>query len=482
MRLLPAILLFSVFFTGIAKAEEVTLYPTDQNGINQALQEVSNQGGTVYLNAGVYEITAPIFIHSNTILTGSPDAIIRVSPSSSQWFTGQIGIISCSESLKNVEVCGFSIDGNLGSLPASFANTPEHDKDCERCILLGGYSNNYAENISIHDMKLYDSFSDGVYLRYTTGAHCYNNEISNTQHEGIYLSVALQSEISGNQIAGITSDCARLDNCVNCKVYNNIFFSYDGDNTNGAYKHGENGLQVGDAGSSHGYDARNKPTTTTNIEVFGNTFAANGLKAILLDSAALASSANVYVHDNKFIGKAELETSGISFEISNSNPSTIGRSEQIFSSIFDILNLNLSEPVLQSVDSTLTATITQVNEGKSTYSLVFVDSTGLESIKYEYQGNTTEQNLKYHSWKGSIPHQADSLFISGVVDKSLKITCYTNTTYFVIKNFNVVKQEQQETLFNPLLFWILLLLAPWIALAWIALKKIFSFRIMEVIL
>lgn len=85
--------------------------------------------------------------------------------------------------------------------------------------------------------------------------------------------------------------------------------------------------------------------------------------------------------------------------------------------------------------------------------------------------------MKYHSWKGGIPHQADSLFCNGVADKSsLKITCYTNTTYFVIKNFNVVKQEQQATFFNPLLFWILLFLAPWIALALIALKKIFSFR------
>jgi len=472
MKLLSAIL-FCICCTGIAKAQTITLNPTDQNGINQALQN----GGEIYLNAGVYEITGAINIHSNTVLTGSPDAIIEVSPSSSQWFTGQTGIISCSESLKNVEICGFQIDGNLGALPASFANTPGHDKDCERCILLGGYSNDYADNISIHDMKLYDSFSDGIYLRYTTGAHCYNNIISNCQHEGIFLSVALQSEMYNNQIAGITSDCARLDNCVNCKVDNNIFFSYDGTNNNGAYEHGENGLQVGDAGVSHGYDARNKPTTTTNIEVYGNTFADNGLQAILLDSAALADSANVFVHDNKFIGKDELETSGITFEISNSNPSTIGRSEQIFSSIFDILNLNLSAPVFQSVESNLSATVTQVNEGKSTYTLVFVDPTGLESVKYAYQGNTTEHNIEYQSWKGSIPHQADSLFITGVVDQSLKITCYTNTTYFVIKNFNVVKKEQPATLFNPLLFWIFLFIAPWLALAWIALKKIFTFSI-----
>ena len=43
----------------------------------------------------------------------------------------------------------------------------------------------------------------------------------------------------------------------------------------------------------------NKPTVTTDIEVFNNTFVNNGLQAILLGSG---SNNNVFVHDNKFIG------------------------------------------------------------------------------------------------------------------------------------------------------------------------------------
>jgi hypothetical protein len=218
MKLLSAILIF-LCFAGIAKADTV-LNPTDQSGINQALQN----GGTVYLNPGVYEVTGTINIHSNTVLTGSPDAIIEVSPSSSQWFTGSIGIISCKESLKNVEIYGFLINGNLGALPASFANTPGHNKDCERCILIGGYTNDYAGNIRIHDMTLYDSFSDGLYLRFARNSLVYSNVISNTQHEGVFWSCVENSEMFKNQIAGITSDCARLDNSVNCRVYDNIFF------------------------------------------------------------------------------------------------------------------------------------------------------------------------------------------------------------------------------------------------------------------
>jgi len=341
MKIVPALLFFLVLSTGTAGAADQTVYSSgsnsDQITINNALETVYQSGeGTVYLKSdnGPFIINGPVYIGSNTILIGAKDAIIKVSKSSSQWFTGRIGIISYKESLKNVEIYGFQINGNCGNLPASYANTPGHDKDCERCILLWGDSGNYAENIKIHDMQLYDSFSDGIYLFFATNSACYNNFISNCQHEGIFWSVVLESEMYNNQIAGITSDCMRLDNCVNCKVHENVLFSYDGDNLNGAYPHGENGLQVGDAGSSHGYDASNKPTTTTNIEIYGNTFANNGLAAI-----AGSGGENVYIHDNEFVDVSGMTTRGVSF----TNPPTKEMSEKIFNSIFDILSLNFTE-------------------------------------------------------------------------------------------------------------------------------------------
>ena len=61
--------------------------------------------------------------------------------------------------------------------------------------------------------------------------------------------MVIGAELCSNQVAGITSDCMRLDNSINCRIFDNIFFSYDGTNTNGAYKHGENGIQIGNAGS-----------------------------------------------------------------------------------------------------------------------------------------------------------------------------------------------------------------------------------------
>ena len=148
-----------------------------------------------------------------------------MSASSSQWFTGQTGVISnAKESLQNVEICGFSIDGNIAKLDKSYSDSrSDTDHDCEKLILIGGWSSQFGNNISIHDMKLYDSFSDGIYIRFSNGVSCYNNLISNCQHEGIYLSCVTKALIFGNNIAGITSDCGRLDNCVNCKVHDNVF-------------------------------------------------------------------------------------------------------------------------------------------------------------------------------------------------------------------------------------------------------------------
>lgn len=142
MKVLPAILFF-ITFSGLAGAQE--LNPCDQNGINQALQN----GGTVYLNAGVYEITGTINIHSNTILTGSPDAIIGVSSSSSQFFTGATGIVSSNGPVNNVLISNIQIDGNCENLPHSYNSNDQDPHDCERGMIFIGYTNQFGNNITV---------------------------------------------------------------------------------------------------------------------------------------------------------------------------------------------------------------------------------------------------------------------------------------------------------------------------------------------
>ena len=107
MKWFPAILFFLVFSTGLAGAG-------DEVSINEQLKA----GGNVHLQEGIYNIEGPIYIHSNTVFSGEPDTILRVSATSGMWFSsGSEGIITCKESVKNVEIHGFQIDGNCRKSP-----------------------------------------------------------------------------------------------------------------------------------------------------------------------------------------------------------------------------------------------------------------------------------------------------------------------------------------------------------------------------
>lgn len=333
------ILLLILYSVGLAQAgEQITLSPdsghSNQEQINKALEN-----GNVYLNAGIYEVDDTIIIGSNRVLTGSNDAIIRVYSGSSQWFTGLKGVISCEGVVSNVELSNIQIDGNIGNLPSGYADSrSDTSHDCEKLIILHGYSNQFASNIKIHDLKLYNSFSDGCYILFGQDIEVYNNFISNCQHEGIYLSCVKNGLFYGNKIAGITSDAGRLDNCVDCKVYDNYFFSYNGESY-GAYKGGQAGLQIANTGSSHGYDGSKKPQMTDRVEVCFNVFADPGRQAIWLHNY----NGSVYVHHNEFKDAEGLETLGIPVgDISVDNPPSVEMSEKVFSSIFDILDVKFT--------------------------------------------------------------------------------------------------------------------------------------------
>jgi Right handed beta helix region len=360
MKLL-AILFFFALLTGIAAGAEQTVSPTgghsDQKVINGAIDTVAmSGGGTVYLSTGTYYVDGPVMLKSNIKLTGDSSAVIKVYSGSSQWFQGSIGIISNAENLHNTEVCGFQVDGSVTALPPGYHQSrSDTAHDCERCILFAGDSGNQMSNISIYNMTLFDSFSDGVYIRFVDNVHIYNNFISNTQHEGIYLVCCRYSLVENNRIAGITSDCMRFDNNQNTEVRGNICWSYNGSHASNTYIHGENGIQVGNTGASHGYDGRNKPFFTQNVYVHDNSFINNGLNAILIDGDV--KDDNVYFKNNIVIGHEQLETSGFPIELignySYEHPPSLQTSEKVFSSIFDVLNMTFYDSAItnQSDDS-----------------------------------------------------------------------------------------------------------------------------------
>jgi len=334
----------------------------DQNVINEALKS----GGDVYLHGGkVYDITGPIYIYSNTKLHGDADTTLRVNAGSGQWYTGRTGIINNAEVLENVEIYGFAIDGNIGNLPASYADYGNGKHNAERLIYLMGNKKEYMDNVRVHDMQLQDSFSDGCQLAYCENSQVYNNFISNCQHESIFLICAVNTAVYSNELFGITSDCLRLDNCVNCTIFSNMFYSYTGDNLNGQGTNGENAVQIADEGYSHGGGSA-KPLSTTNIEVFNNTFANTGLRSVWLDSTGKGVT-NVYIHDNTFLTGKELETAGVPVytNISYTNMPTVKMSREIFTSIFDVLNAEFTDSGLtnQNADS-IPYTAKETEQGK----------------------------------------------------------------------------------------------------------------------
>lgn len=168
MKGVPVFILFFIIFSiGIVDAGTISSSGThsEQNTINRAIDSVSKElGGTVYLEEGIYLIDGPIIIKSNVILTGDKNAIIRVSPNSRQWFTGANGIISSRESIRNVEISGFQIDGNIGNLPKSYADSrSDTSHDCEKLIILGGYSNDLVSVDGTIDDRIFtaeDEFGD----------------------------------------------------------------------------------------------------------------------------------------------------------------------------------------------------------------------------------------------------------------------------------------------------------------------------------
>lgn len=426
-----AILLTFLLLSGIARAG-------DEIRINQMLE----QGGNVHLPSGVFNLEGPVIIHSNTVLSGELDTILRVSSSSSKWFTGQTGVIcNPSESLQNVEIRGFQIDGNIANLPRSYDSTPGHARDCQKLILIGGWSSQHGNNIKIHDMKLYNAFSDGIYIRFTDGVEVYNNIISNCQHEGFYLSCVRDSVVYGNKIAGITSDCGRLDNCQKSKVFDNLFVSYEGESF-GAYKGGQNGLQIGDAGSSMGYDASDKPFFTENIEVYNNTFSDPGLKAIWLHGGK-----NVYIHGNRFVDASQFETEGFSFE----NAPSVETSEKVFSSLFDFMKQDyiFQYPAVHH-DFKVSATVDYHNNSVQPKALVEVDGEGIKLIKVQYSGNETRHFLERDIWTGELDHVGNTVYLEGHFKPSeLEITVYGDAGFQKVTDVKINNVKLVSAGINP---------------------------------
>jgi hypothetical protein len=414
------------------------------------------------------------------------------------------GLVCSQGQVNDVWIEGIEIDGSCAELNKDLANTFGHDKDCERGIIINGATNNFCNNITIKKVKVYDTFSDGVHIRFANNVRVIDSTFSNNQHEGCYFVCVRNGLMQRIEVAGITSDDARMDNCEYSKDLNCTFFSYTGPNNNGAWKGHQNGIQISDQGFSHGAGSdKSGIIHTNNIEVAYCTFANMG-RPIWLDSTGKGMGDNIYIHDNKGV---DLETMGISVpdDISSDNPPTIEQSEQVFSSIFDILNFDFITGGLignktiyvngtlydsSKTPENLIMTLEQHELGNQSYTLLYGPSEGLTQFKVECGGKKAVHTLMigenrgngiFYSncsmWSGNIYRIGDSFYLDGIIEpKDIDVTCYT-VAGSLNPDFEVVKVEQEHKgVFDKFIFLYLSILLVLLSIPVMVVYIIFSKR------
>jgi hypothetical protein len=425
----------------------------DELQINQALSSQK----VVTLQSGVYNLEDSIIINDGNQLIGKSDTILLVK---SHFFTGNKAIISSNGIVNDILIGGFQIDGNCDAFDSGLASTPGHAHDNEQAIKIVGSTGQFCNNITIRDMTISDCFGDGVHIRFAKNVHCYSNFIQNCQHEGIFWTCVINGLAEFNKIAGITSDCLRCDNCISNIIQNNYFFSYTGDHNNNAPKGYNKGIQIADAGSSKGYNANNKPTSTKDIIVRWNTFANCGTQAVWLDSTGKGYD-NVYIYDNKFIGVAAFVNNGhnITLNITASNESsmnyndltgvitpTLEMSERIFSNIFDILDLDFSESAKtnQTAD-TINYTVQETPKGKIAGGIKIVGFKDVAVIDNQQYIESNEsilikssviRNPTLNSWSGGIQKSKKDIK-TAIINGTAYANMTVKTSWYSLKTSSI---------------------------------------------
>ena len=447
--------LFFIYSIDVVSAgQTIYLDPTNEDGINDALETAKGASGTttVILNPGVYEIRGSVIIYSNTVLKGN-NAKLLIPSNSKQWFVPPNGIITTKGPVEDIIIEDLIIDGNCHNLPAKYADTPGHKHDCEKLIIIKGYSNKNSKNIVIRNCIFANAFSDAVYVAHSKDVIVENNQISNCQHSSIYFSCVKNGLIQKNDIAGITSDNVRVENSKNVKVLYNNLYGYFGKKSNGAYHGGHNLVQVGDQGFSHGYGSP-KSIHTENIEISYNTFSGKHLNTIWIDAAGKTPTKNLWIHDNEFVDIPDIERDGYSAE----NPPSIEETEEIFTTLKDLLKRDYTFQYLNmEQDLEASAEVVYHNYSTAPYSILTAEGEDeIEVIRVSYDGNTSRHFIDRDMWVGDFQRVGNGWYIPGEFDvKKLKITVYSENGFktlseeeIKVRNAKIGKAGISIDLFN----------------------------------
>ncbi|MGB9928481.1 MAG: right-handed parallel beta-helix repeat-containing protein [Methanosarcina sp.] len=191
----------------------------DQVEINQALAYVAENPGltTVYLRGPyTYTISDTIFIGNNTTLAGDPTAKIKLIDSA-DWPVFKPLITQIDKTgIHGVVVKGFEIDGN-------------HDNNLDKKKGYGYYNMIHFLNctdIQIHDMYMHDGHGEGLKTDNGNYIRFYNNTISKTGHNGVFVENSQNIEAWNNKVTVRTDSGFRSRNSNHVKIHDNAIESF----------------------------------------------------------------------------------------------------------------------------------------------------------------------------------------------------------------------------------------------------------------
>lgn len=285
----------------------------DQTAINNALSWANANPGNIIVMKGPhkYSIRNQIFVGSSTTWTAEsgvilevPDGACGTSPDDCVFPDGKPVITQIPGTIPSgIEIYGFKIDGNLENQSTQLGYArgvlQSRGSGVERLIgFYGSSTGRKINDVNIYNMEFVDAFGEALLVVWGENIRFRNNHCENLQHEAVYYKAVAGSgnSIHHNTIEAITSDGIRLDSCQNTDIYDNDIDSYDGQNTNGAPKHGEQGIQIA---NNSAYSI-----LTNNIKIYNNTITGPNLGGIWLNDVKKTAGTDnqiVHIYNNKLV-------------------------------------------------------------------------------------------------------------------------------------------------------------------------------------
>ncbi|TAL68710.1 MAG: hypothetical protein EPN82_09565 [Bacteroidetes bacterium] len=229
----PTIMLIILAFWGCEcphcqcpdESSPVIIVPNDYKDIQEAIDSLPNEGGTVYIKAQVYNISQGIHVNkSNITIIGENGTCIKLADHVNQ----PVILIGSEEELpsysnKNIRISNIEIDGN--KINQDSETDPERTWIRNNGIDIRMTDNLYIDNVNIHDAR-----SGGIVASW----NCHRIIIENSYfHDNFFDGIALYSSedicISnffcyGNNEAGLS-----LDNRLKLVSFNDGLIKNNGD-------------------------------------------------------------------------------------------------------------------------------------------------------------------------------------------------------------------------------------------------------------